>query len=104
MIESILNATALPYWSGRCTDTEPEGTYAIYFDEVDTDGPDGFVRIFYHDAMVELYEPVIDKAAEAAVEQSISSQGLMWTKSARNWLQNVQRWQVVYEFSYIIKT
>ena len=103
MIDTILQAAGLPYWPGRCTDGEPPVTYGIYFDEVETDGPDGIVRIYYHDAMVELYEPAIDEAAEAAVEQAISSQGLTWTKSARNWLQNVQRWQVVYEFSYIIK-
>lgn len=103
MINTILQTAALPYWPGRCIDGEPPETYAIYFDEVTTDGPDGMIRIFYHDAMIELYEPVIDETAEARVEQAISAQGLTWTKSARNWLQNVQRWQVVYEFSYIIK-
>lgn len=102
MIETILKAAGLPFWQGRAL-TEPAETYAIYFDEVTADGPDGYNRIFTHDVTVELYEPAQDDAAEAAVEAELNARGIPWTKQARYWLDNVRRYQVIYEFSYIEK-
>lgn len=102
MVKSILKAAGLLAWPSRVADP-PAGTYAIYFDDVEADGPDGFNRIFTHDVMVELYEPIPDDNAEAAVEAELNARGIPWTKQARNWLQDVRRYQVVYDFSYIEK-
>ena len=102
MIKTILNAAGIPSWPGRSPDP-PAKTYAIYFDDVTADGPDGYNRIFTHDVMVELYEPKADPDAETALESSLDEHGLHWTKQARYWLQNVQRYQVIYEFSYTEK-
>lgn len=102
MIKTILNAAGLPSWPGRSPDP-PATTYAIYFDDVTADGPDGYNRIFTHDVMVELYEPTHDDAAEAAIEAELNARGIPWTKQARYWLDSVRRYQVIYEFSYIEK-
>ena len=102
MIKTTLNAAGLPSWQARASNP-PATTYAIYFDDVNADGPDGYNRIFTQDVMVELYEPLQDDVAEAAVEAELNARGIPWTKQARYWLDNVRRYQVIYEFSYIEK-
>ena len=82
----------------------PAGTYAVYFDDVTADGPDGINRIFTHGCMVELYETVPDPEAEAAFEAELDARGLHYEKQARYWLESLRRYQVIYEFSYTIKT
>ncbi len=102
MINTILTAAGLPYRAARYADP-PAGTYAVFFDDVTTDGPDGYNRIFTHDVTVELYEPRPDDNAETAVEAALDAQGLPWTKQARYWLDSVRRYQVIYEFTYYEK-
>jgi hypothetical protein len=102
MIETILKAAGLPFRQARYADP-PAGTYAVYFDEVTADGPDGINRIFIHDITVELYEPRQDVEAEAAIEAAIDAQGRPWAKQSRYWLKSINRYQVIYEFSYIEK-
>ena len=102
MINNIMTEFGLPYRETRFP-KPPVGTYAVFFDEVTADGPDGMNLIFTHDIMVEVYEPKPDPEAEAALEAAISAAGLHYTKQSRYWLQDVQRYQVIYEFTYIEK-
>lgn len=102
MIKTILTAAGMPFRRSRFL-TPPEGTYAVYMDDVNADGPDGMDRIFNHNITVEVYEPTPDDDAEAAIEAALSTQGLHWTKQDRYWLQTEQRYQVIYEFSYTTK-
>ena len=102
MIKEILSAAGIPHEPGRFPDPPP--LFAVYFDEVDTtEGPDpvpGATQLLRHDVTVELYEPDHDDAAEANLEAELDARGIPWTKQAAYWLQNVQRYQVVYEFTY----
>lgn len=100
MIKEILNATGLPYRRGRFTKPKA-GTYVVYTDSVEADGPDGINVIFTHTYTVEVYEVEPDDAAEAAIEAAIDAVGFHWHKEDRFWLQNEQRYQVIYEFTYI---
>lgn len=102
MIKELLKAAGVVAWPVRCPDP-PTGTYALYFDDVTADGPDGLNSIFTHDAMVELYEPKQDPDTEARLEAELDKRGLHYTKQSRYWLSSVQRYQVIYEFSYIEK-
>ena len=102
MINEILTAAGVPFRQSRFI-KPPAGTYAIYMDDVSTDGPDGINRIFTHDITVEVYEPEPDDETEAAIEAALDLLGLRWTKQSRYWLREEQRYQVIYEFSYIIK-
>lgn len=102
LIESILTASGVAYRQTRWT-RPPAGTYAIYMDDVDADGPDGYNRIFSHDITIELYEPTPDDASEVAIERAITDAGLHWTKQARYWIQEEQVYQVIYEFTYYEK-
>lgn len=102
MIKTILQAATVPGWEGW-TNSPPAGNYVLYFDDVTTDGPDGFPWIRRHDVTLELYEPMADPAAEAALEAAITAQSLQWTKQARYWLKDLKRYQVIYEFTFIEK-
>lgn len=102
MIKTILTAAGLPFRRSRFLQP-PKETYAVYTDDVTADGPDGINRIFNHDVTVEVYEPTPDDEAEAAIEAALDTQGLHWTKQDRYWLPTEQRYQVIYETSYIIK-
>lgn len=102
MIKKILTAAGVKHRRTRFL-TPPASTYAVYMDDQSTDGPDGINAVITHDYTVELYEPSPDDEAEAAVEAALDAEGLRWTKQDRYWLQDVQRYQVIYEFTYIEK-
>lgn len=102
MIKTIMDAARVPFRESRFI-KPPAGTYAVFMDDMETDGPDGMNRIFTHNITLEVYEAKPDDKAEAAIESALEAQGLHYTKQARYWLQTEQRYQVIYEFTYIIK-
>ena len=107
MIDTILAAAGIPAKQGRFA-SPPPSTYAVYFDDLDTSaGPDpspGQAPLLVeHGVTVEIYEPTPDPVAERALEVELSVRGIAWTKQDRYWLQNVQRYQVIYEFNFFEK-
>lgn len=103
MVNDILKASGVQHRRGRFTHP-PKGTYAVFFDNVTLDGPDGHPEwVENHSVMVELYEPAPDDAAETAMEAAIAAAGLEYEKQDRYWLQTEQMYQVIYEFSFIEK-
>lgn len=102
MIDKILTAAGVKYRRTRFL-KPPAETYAVFLDDKTTDGPDGINAIITHDYTVELYEPAPDDAMEAAIEAALDAEGLRWTKQDRYWLQDAQRYQVIYEFTHIEK-
>lgn len=103
MVEAVLKAAGIKY--RRCRFTSPPAeTYAVYFDDVTTDGADCCApSIFLHSASIEIYEPRPDDKTEASVEKAMSDLGLKWEKQDRYWLQSEQRYQVIYEFEHTEK-
>lgn len=102
MIDNILTTAGVRYKKARFP-APPSGSYAVYTDDIDTDGPDGINAIFKHHIMVELFESQPDDAIEAAIEAALDAAGVVWTKQDRFWIQTEQRYQVIYEFDYIEK-
>ena len=102
MIKEILNAAGLQSRRSRFL-KPPAEKYAVYMDNVDTDGLDGINRIFTHNITLEVYAPTQDEALEEKIEAELNIRGLRWEKQDWYWLQTEQRYQLVYEFSYIIK-
>lgn len=102
MVNEILSNAGIPRRQARHTQP-PAGTYAVYFDDKEADGADGLVLMYRHDVTIELYEPAPDDDAEDRLEAELNARGLMWSKQDRYWIQDRQRYQVVYEFSYIQK-
>ena len=111
MIKEMLTAAGVEHAQGRFL-RMPDNTHAVYFDDIEVTGPDrvgsasqaGLPRIYTHNVMVELYEPAPDDRAERAIEAELDTRGIPWTKQDRYWLKDLQRYQVVYEFTYTIKT
>ena len=82
----------------------PSGTYAIWMDDIDTDGPDGMPPgIYTHRVTIELYEPRPDDATEAELEAAMAAKGLHWSKQDRYWIQSEQLYQTVYDIEYTDK-
>lgn len=102
MVNKILAAAGIPGREARYTAHKP-ATYAVYFDDVTTDGPDGIPSIWRHAVMLELYTDRPGPQSEAALEAALAAEGLQWTKQARNWLQSEQIYMTVYNFEYIEK-
>ena len=110
MIKEILTAAGVKHRQARFP-KPPAETYAVYFDDIDTDGADpvtpstkaGLPRIYQHTTRVEVYEPNPDDKTEAAIEAELDARGIPWSKEDRYWLQEVQRYQVLYEFEITTK-
>lgn len=102
MVEKILTAAGVQFRETRFQ-SPPSGTYAVYDDDIEADGPDGINLLFTHDVAVEVYEPKPDKETERAIEAALDAEGLRYEKQPRYWLQDEQRYQVIYEFTYIEK-
>ena len=106
MIKEILTAAGVEHAQGRFLQM-PDGTHAVYFDDVETETADpvgtDMPRIYHHTVSVEVYEPAPDDKAESAIEAELNARGLPWTKQDRYWLKDLQRYQVIYEFTYHTK-
>ena len=111
MVNEILTAAGVEYAQGRFI-SMPKGTHAVYFDDIEVDAADrvtphnstGLPRIYTHNVTVEIYEPAPDDSTEAAIEAELDARGLSWSKQDRYWLKDPQRYQTVYDFSYISKS
>lgn len=103
MVNEILTAAGIQERRSRFT-KPPGSTYAVWFDDLTTDGPDGLPPcIFTHDVSIELYEQKPDNAAVAALERELTAAGVKWTKQDRFWITSEQMYQTVYEFTYTEK-
>jgi hypothetical protein len=103
MIVEILTAVGVLFREAQFVRAPSASTYVVYFDDVAADGPDEINRIFTHDISVEFYETEADPKTEQSFETELNNRGIKWTKQARYWLDDAQRYQVIYEFSYIEK-
>ena len=102
MVNDILKKAGIQYRESRFP-KPPTGTYAVYSENLITDGPDLLNMLISHDVIIELYEPDMDTASESAVESQMNAAKVRWTKQPRYWIQDVQRYQVIYECAYVEK-
>lgn len=103
MVKEIVTAAGIKERGSRFV-KPPAGIYAVWFDHIDTDGPDNMPPgIFKHSVTLEVYEPEKDDEKLAALEREMSARGLHWTKQDRLWIQSEQKYQTIYEFTYIEK-
>ena len=102
MVTKILKKAGVKFRQSRYMPPFP-ATYAVYFDDREASGADGINCLITHNITIEVYESKPDDATEAAIETALDSFGLEWTSQARYWIQSEQRYQVIYEFTYIEK-
>ena len=103
MVTKILKQAGVNFRQSRYIATTLPDTYAVYFDDREASGADGINCLITHNITVEVYESKPDDATEAAIEAALDAYGLEWTSQARSWIQEEQRYQVIYEFTYIEK-
>lgn len=102
MVTKILKQAGVKFRQSRYMPPLPT-TYAVYFDDREAGGADGVNCLITHNITVEVYESKPDDATESAIEAALDSYGLDWTSQARYWIREEQRYQVIYEFTYIEK-
>ena len=102
MVLDILQNAGVQYRRARFL-SPPSDTYAVYFDDISNDGPDGLNLIQTHDVTIELYESTPDDGTEEALEAAMDTAGVRWQKQDRYWLPEEQRYQVIYEFTHYTK-
>ena len=102
MVNDILRTAGVNYRKTRFQ-KPPEGTYAVYTDDLMSNGINDLNLIRAHDVTVELFEPAPDDETEAAVEAAMDAAEVDWKKQDRLWLPDEQRYQVIYEFIYYTK-
>ena len=107
MNEEILTEAGIPYQAARFPD--PPAVYAIHFDSIDTESPDnpdlGPAAAVEHDSTIELYAPSIQagNAALQSVKAQLDARGIRYTTQGWYWLNEIQRYQEIVEFSHIEK-
>lgn len=102
MVANILKEAGVKFRQSRYMPPLPD-TYAVYFDDREAGGADNVNCLITHNITIEVYESKPDGATEAAIEAALDARGLEWTSQARYWIQEEQRYQVIYEFTYIEK-
>lgn len=103
VVDEILKEAKVPYRRSRYTAKTLPATYAVYTDDRETDGPDNKNWLVNHQITIELYESAPDPDAESAIENALDDRGIPYEVQDRYWLQEEQRYQVIYEFNYIEK-
>lgn len=103
MVTEILKRAGVKFRQSRYTAKPLPDTYAVYFDDREAGGADRYNCLITHNITIELYEARPDDATEAAIEKALDAYGLEWSAQSRYWIQEEQRYQVVYEFTYIEK-
>ena len=103
MVNEILKRAGIPFRKSRYMAKPLPDTYAVYFDDRGASGADGFNCFITHNVTIEVYESKPDDDSEAAIEAALDELGLEWTSQARYWIVSEQRYQVIYEFTYIEK-
>ena len=103
MVTNILKEAGVKFRQSRYTAKPLPDTYVVYFDDREATGADGINCLITHKITVEVYESKPDEATEAAIEAALDARGLEWTSQARYWIHDEQRYQVIYEFTYIEK-
>lgn len=101
--QDLLNAAGIKNRQTRFP-SPPASTYAVWMDDIDhDDSPDMKNLLANHDVTIEMYEPQPDPQAEAKLEALMDDRAIRWAKQDRYWLQEEQRYQVVYSYSYLEK-
>lgn len=103
MVTEILKRAGVKFRQSRYTARPLPDTYAVYFDDREAAGADGINCLINHNITIEVYEISPDDAIETAIEEALDAYGLEWSAQARYWIQEEQRYQVIYEFTYIEK-
>lgn len=103
MVTKILQEAGVKFRQSRYTAKPPPDTYAVYFDDREAGGADGINCLITHNITIEVYESKPDDKTELAIESALDKAGVEWTSQARYWIQDEQRYQVIYEFTYIEK-
>ena len=103
MVTNILKEVGVKYGESRYKENPLPATYIVFFDDREASGADEVNLLITHNITIEVYESKPDAETEKKIEKALNARGLEWTSQARYWIQDIQRYQVIYEFNYTEK-
>lgn len=105
MVDEMLTSLNIEHRETKF-DKPPRNTYAVWMDDIVSDGADDVNLQWTHQITIELYTYTIKASAEAEtkIEQYLDSRGIRYNKQARFWIQDEQLYQTIYDFDYTTKT
>ncbi|WP_286154655.1 hypothetical protein [Thomasclavelia cocleata] len=102
MVKEILEMAGIKHRETRFIQP-PEETYAVFHDSYINRGADQKNLICEHDYTIELYSYNPDPQIESRIEDLLNERSIEFNKQERYWIESEQLYQVVYEFSAIMK-
>lgn len=102
MVKDILEKAGIKNCETRFIQP-PDSTYAVYHDSYINRGADQKNLICEHDYTIELYSYSPDPQSESRIEDLLNEKNIEFNKQERYWIESEQLYQVVYEFSAIMK-
>lgn len=102
MVKNILDQANIKNCETRFIQP-PQTTYAVYHDSYNAGGADNMNLFKEHDYTIELYSYEVDKDAEKRIEAILKERGIDYEKQERYWIEEEQLYQVIYEFSMLLK-
>lgn len=102
MVDKIFTNTDIPYKETRFNKA-PSTTYAIYTDSINRRGGDTKNLLVDHRIFIELYSGSLDLVSEGKLERNLDAFVVQYNKSERVWLEDEQKYQVIYDFNYTEK-
>lgn len=100
MVSEILKGLEIPYKEVRFNKT-PNTSYAVFTDSKKVYGADKRLFLIKHHVFIELYSYSIDFENEGKLEKKFAEFSIDYDKSERVWLDDEQRYQVIYDFEYV---
>lgn len=102
MVTEILTAVGIPFKESHFL-VPPDGTYAVWLDNVTNRGADDVILIREHSYTIEVYSAKIDPVSEASLESALDSRAIAYDKSEHIWIQSENLFETVYTFDHIEK-
>ena len=100
MVNGMLDELVIEHRKCRFT-SPPRKTYAVWFDDVESDGSDDIEMLWTHNFTIELYAYKQDEAdrEEEKIEKYLAEKGIKYHKQSQYWIQSEQLYQTVYSFT-----
>ena len=81
----------------------PRGAYIVYRDEQERGGADLKNTVTLHRLTIEFYSEEVKKDVEKRIEELLDNTAIKYIKLPVEWLEDVQRYQVLYDLKYLDK-
>ena len=81
----------------------PDENFAVWFESKQASGSDLEIRLINHFYRIEIYSQKAEMPEQNALEKALNSCGIEWEAEEKNWIYDLQKFMVAYNFDYMEK-